>query len=300
MDRNGIRKPDFFIVGAPKCGTTAMNDFLRQHPDIFIPDAKELQFFGSDIGLKPTFIRSPDRFGVSREQYLDYFAPAKDQARLGESTVWYLYSTRAAAEIKEFCPDADIIIMLRHPVDMMYSLYHQYRYDLHEDIETFEQALAAEDDRRRGQRLADPDFWAEAMLYRRVASFSSQVKRYLDVFGRDKVHILLLDDMRDDTPAAYRGVLEFLGVDPQFAPDFQTVNPARSYRSKWLHQLSVDPPRPVQALLRPLLRNAGLRTLLKQAARLVNTKTAPAPPPVVGQPEPPQHHQGQQRQLPRR
>jgi hypothetical protein len=114
-----MRKPDFFIVGAPKSGTTAMYFYLKQHPEIFMPERKELHFFGSDF-FAPHFVRD-------LKDYLKFFEGADNKKRIGEASPWYLYSKRAAFEIKEFNPDADIIIMLRNPVDMMYSLRETLR-----------------------------------------------------------------------------------------------------------------------------------------------------------------------------
>ncbi|NLF38083.1 sulfotransferase, partial [bacterium] len=105
-----MRLPDFFIVGAPKSGTTALHAYLGRHPSIFVPARKEPHFFGSDI-VSPAFVRD-------RDAYLSLFAGATTEARVGEASIWYLYSKRAAREIKEFNPDARIIIMLRNPVDM--------------------------------------------------------------------------------------------------------------------------------------------------------------------------------------
>src|SRR3989339_415720 len=137
-----MRKPDFFIVGAPKSGTTAMCTYLKQHPEIFMPEKKESHFFGTDLN-SPRFIRD-------KKIYLSLFSKAKDERRVGESSVWYLYSKKAASEIKEFSPSASIIIMLRNPVDMLYSQHSQFLYNGNEDIACFEEALNAEQDRRRG------------------------------------------------------------------------------------------------------------------------------------------------------
>lgn len=130
------KTPNFFIVGAPKCGTTAMHIYLRQHPEIFMPEKKESHFFGSDLNSQ-YFIRD-------REKYLSLFSEAKDVKRIGEASVWYLYSKQAAYEIKEFSPSASIIIMLRNPVDMLYAQHSQFLYNGNENIASFEDALNAE------------------------------------------------------------------------------------------------------------------------------------------------------------
>src|SRR5687768_11853389 len=87
-------KPNFFIVGAPKCGTTAMNDYLNQHPAIFMA-TKELHYFGRDLKLKNK---------ISEAEYLKHFTNAGNKKIIGEASVWYLYSKTAAHEIKSFSP----------------------------------------------------------------------------------------------------------------------------------------------------------------------------------------------------
>ncbi|MGH7858384.1 MAG: sulfotransferase, partial [Candidatus Binatia bacterium] len=121
------RIPDFFIVGAPKCGTTAMNDYLAQHPDVFVPARKEMHFFGCDLVF--TIPR------ITRDEYLQAFANWRGQKRIAEASVWYLYSRTAVREIREFSPAARILVMLRQPVDMMYSLHSQRIYNGTEDLE---------------------------------------------------------------------------------------------------------------------------------------------------------------------
>jgi hypothetical protein len=108
------RKPDFFIVGAPKTGTTATCHCLGQHPEIFMRHRKEVHLFGSDPTKIPHEI-----FVLDKRRYLSYFARASGKARLGESSVMYFYSRGAAREITQFYPDARIIIMLRNPVDTL-------------------------------------------------------------------------------------------------------------------------------------------------------------------------------------
>jgi hypothetical protein len=170
-------RPNFFIVGAPRSGTTAMYEYLRQHPDVFMPYRKEPVYFGSDLTKRPPFL---DEAG-----YLKLFGPGKGRSRLGEATVWYLYSETAAAEIKAFDPDARIIIMLRDPVEMIYSLHSHWLFTGNEDIEDFGQALEAEEDRRQGRRLPDDARRPEGLQYRACARYTSHVARYLLTFGPD-------------------------------------------------------------------------------------------------------------------
>ena len=120
-----MTKPDFFIVRAPKCGTTAMQDCLSQHPEIFMPEAKPPFYRGKELHFLGSELRA-NRKIFTRDEYFSYFPKAKDEKRVGEATVWYLCSKRAAYEIKEFNPSSKIIIMLRNPVEMVYSCHFNW------------------------------------------------------------------------------------------------------------------------------------------------------------------------------
>ena len=110
------KKPGFFIVGAPKCGTTSFYHYLRQHPQIFMPDNKEPHYFGSDLKKRS------DEFIKTEEEYLSLFKDADSSQMAGEASTFYLYSKAAQKEIKGFNPHAKIIIMLRNPIDFLHSL----------------------------------------------------------------------------------------------------------------------------------------------------------------------------------
>ena len=107
-------KPNFFIVGAAKCGTTAWFEYLRTHPDIFLPDQKELPHFCTDYVEE---MRIADR-----SDYLQHFRSASGRKAVGEGSVTYLYSATAAREIRQFNPDAKILIFLRDQEDQLPSL----------------------------------------------------------------------------------------------------------------------------------------------------------------------------------
>ncbi len=151
-----------------------------------------------------------------------------------------LYSTVAAARIKTNSPDAKIIIMLRDPVEQMYSYHSVRRRNATEDLD-FEAALAAEADRREGRRLPRLARNVKMYQYRAVASYTDQVARYFDAFGRENVHVVIFDDFVRDPAASYRATLEFLGVDPEFKPDFEVVNAHAMNISPALAMLVRDP-----------------------------------------------------------
>lgn len=267
-----MRKPDFFIVGAPKCGTTALYRCLEAHPEIFVPQRKELHHFGTDL-YSPTYVRDFD-------QYLSLFACAGEERRLGEASVWYLFSKRAAMEIKAFCPQASVIIMLRDPVEMLYSLHSQHLYNGTEEIRDFGAALDAEDDRRRGQRLPPGVPAVERLFYHEVGQYRDQVARYLSAFGSDQVRVIIYDDFKQDPVRSCREAFAFLNVDPEVAPAISVVNPNKKLRSKAAQSILDQPPRLLGKVARPLTTPA-LRHKLFAKAQQVNTSYETRPPLLV-------------------
>ena len=165
-----MRVPDFFLVGAPKCATTAMHHYLRQHPQLFMPEMKEVHHFGSDLGGLPG--------ALTDEQYGALFAPASPEARVGQTSIWALYSNRAAQEIRAANPAARIVAIIREPIDMMYALHSEYVANGIEDIASFAKALDAEADRSRGKRLPlGGRYPAKIYQLREVVAYSAQLER---------------------------------------------------------------------------------------------------------------------------
>ena len=233
--RASVAKPNFFIVGAPKCGTTSLHEYLQRHPDVFMPFYKEPHFFGSDL-QGSRFQQFRDR----PERYLKLFRDASGEQRIGESSPWYLVSRRAPEEIHAFDANAKIIIMLRNPVDMMYSMWSQFRYSGNEQLESFEEALAAEPERKQGRRIRRAAHCITGLYYCEMGRFSEQVRRYFDRFGRENVKVIIFDDFTADTPSVYRDALELLEIDSNFQPTFDVVNPNKEVRLEWLQKLIVS------------------------------------------------------------
>lgn len=250
------RLPDFFIVGAPKCGTTALYHYLSMHPAIFMPALKEPHFFCRDF---PKFGKIHDL-----DSYLNLFARAADGAHIGEASVWYLYSKCAISQIMDANPDARIIVMLRNPVMMAKSLHRQLILSLREDIEDFESAWRAQYDRRSGKRL--PLYCPEQshLQYSDVCRYSHQIERMLEVVPAAQLKILIFEEFFDDIRAQYDSVTQFLGVECDGRTIFPPINVAREPKSDWLWQLVRRPPFPLDLLHGPaqtLSRMLGIRPI---------------------------------------
>ncbi|MBL7175015.1 MAG: sulfotransferase domain-containing protein [Desulfobacteraceae bacterium] len=211
--------PNFLIVGAAKSGTTSLYRYLSQHPDIFMPKWKELSFF---IG---------DPFGplnrVKNQRYFRLFAKVKNQSSVGEASTGYLYDEFAPKRIKELLGPIKIIVILRNPVDMSYSLYnHQVRRE-GERFKTFEAALEAEEDRRKKPTFKEKCYgWHANYYYYHRGLYFEQVNRYFVTFGKDNVMIVLFDELSHDPMRVAQRVFRFLGVDDSFIPVVKVHNPA--------------------------------------------------------------------------
>lgn len=232
LDVSAVIRPNFFIVGAPKCGTTALYSYLKEHPEIFMSPIKEPQFFAVDT-------LGDQRRIQTWEDYLSCFAGAEGKKKIGEASVQYLSSRSAPKEIKASSPAAQIIIMLRNPVDVMYALHGQLVFDNHEPLVSFEAALEAE----KGIELAA---WqrrpGSTLGYRAAVTFSEQVRTYFEVYGRENVHVIIHDDFKRDTGSVYRSTLRFLDVSLAFQPDFRVINPSKRLRSMVLQKFLKHPP----------------------------------------------------------
>ena len=275
IDAWGKGVPNFFIVGAPKCGTTAMADYLSCHPDIFMA-RKEMHFFGGDLRFAPHFYRRAE------PEYRAEFHGWKGQRRIGEASVWYLFSETAAAEIKAFNPAARILILLREPVEMMYSLFRYFRYDGNEPLESFAQALQADAERRTGRGGGRQTYFAPGLVYRETAKFARQVRRYFEVFGRERVRVVLHEDLAAQPAAVYRDTLRFLEVDPDHRlPQFAPVNPAKTVKSQLVRAALNDPAvRAALLAVRPVLPRPVFNAFhrVERALARLNSSVAPPPP----------------------
>lgn len=256
-------RPNTFIVGAPKCGTTSLYEYLKGHPQVFMSAAKEPGYFAPD-NLNPHSHEL--RYEVDEERYLALFAEAGDARRVGEATVGYIYSAQAPELIQRFDPAARIIAMFRNPVDMIHSLHNQRLSEGREDEPDFAAAIEreAQRDGRQAPAPADPPVKG---AYRDRALFARYLPRWLDTFGREQVHVIILEDLERQPAAEFRRVLEFLGIDPDWQPEsFRVHNVRHQPRSRFVRRLlkSAPPQWFVWKVLPRLVGDANTRRLVRR------------------------------------
>jgi hypothetical protein len=235
--------PNFFIVGAPKAGTTTLYDWFRAHPEIYMPAIKGVRFFcykGQEDALKYRY--------RTLEEYATLFEGVTNETAIGEATAIYFEYPDAARRIHEVVPEARIIAILREPVQRAFSIYHMNlrEHGANEGI-GFMAALERDPALRK-------------LYFDGLAPFFER-------FPRERIRIVLLEDLRDDARATLGGLFEFLGVQPNFVPDFAISNPGGIPRFPRLHRLMTNrrlrllsrkvlPERTVEATKR--LRNRNL------------------------------------------
>ena len=261
------RRPNTFSVGAASCATTAHGTWLSAHPEVFMASRKDLHYFGSDLKF-----RAPR---LDEAAYLSHFEDAGECACVAESSVWYLYSQQAAAEIARFQPNARIVIALRNPIEVIAAHHSQMRLNGlgDEDIQDLASALDAETDRRRGLRIPDNCSFPKALLYRDVVRFSEQIHRFIEQFPREQIHLVLHDDLAEDPESTYRALLTFLGVDNTQRVSFHAINPNQEVRSATLRWLVGATPQSWKSAL-PATVRMPVRHLLRRA----NQRTVPRRP----------------------
>ena len=229
----GARIPDFFVVGHPKCGTTALYEMLKAHPQIYMPELKEPVFFAEELPRVAHRAWLP----ATLEEYLSLFADAAPDQLLGEASATYLWSPSAARRIAELQPRARMIAILREPASFLRSLHLQNLQSHYETEPNLRDALALEPDRRQGRRIPSRCLRPQALLYSEYVRFVEQLGRYRAVFAREQMLVLLYDDFRADNEMTVRRVLGFLGVRDDVALDPVEANPTVRLRSQRLDEL---------------------------------------------------------------
>lgn len=238
-----MKLPDFFIAGAPKCGTTSLYNWLGGHPQIHAPH-KEACFFSQDIfptsGL-PTHI-------FDLEEYCRIFSPGDGKSVSGEATPKYLYSDLALSEIARLNPDARIILCLRDPVEIAISLYNQKLREGVERAATFEDAWRSSLNAIAGN---DPRLPHERNYYL-WACVGERLRMLHSFFSRESVLILLTSELKEDPRACYLEVLSFLGLPDDGRTDFFAHNERVGIRNLWLHRFLLSIRKKFYSLLKPI------------------------------------------------
>ena len=221
-------KPNLFIVGAPKCGTTFLYHYLKKHPDIYFPEFKEPHFFGSDL------IRKNGAYDLSLNQYYDLFK--SDKKIIGEASTFYIFSKNAAKEIYNFNSEAKIIIMLRDLVDLVYSLHSQFVFSGDEVVEDFKKALDLEQNRLNGNDIPNQTTVVNKLFYtNNILDLPCNIKSFIDYFKKENIKFIFLSDIQTNPQKVYFETLDFLKIDSNIKiSNFKVINKNKNYKLKFI------------------------------------------------------------------
>ncbi|MBC6477742.1 MAG: sulfotransferase [Hormoscilla sp. GM7CHS1pb] len=267
--------PNFLIIGAAKSGTTALYNYLKQHPEIYMSPAKEPRFFAFE-GEKLNFQGVTSGMKNSITNLADYQALFKGVSRekaIGEASTIYLDIPKTVDRIKHYIPDAKLIAILRNPVDRAYSHFSMQIREAREPIMDFSKALACE--RKRIQ-----DNWIPGFHYASKGLYYSKIKRYFDAFNREQIRVDLYEELKTDSLGLIQDIFSFLEVDKTFVPDTSIrFNVSGIPKNRMIHNF-LGRPNPIKKALKPLLPKK-LRNRLSASIKQRNlTKLPPMSPEV--------------------
>lgn len=259
--------PTFFVIGAAKSGTTTLHDALARHPQVYVPYKKEPTFFASDDYEKglPWYLNT-------------YFHGAEPYPARGECSVGYLFwhekTAARIAKVYERQPSPRIIAILRDPVARAYSAYWHLRHYGGETL-SFEEALAAEDERFNQHKEQLNAKGVLRFAYFRGGCYDQQLRSFLDHFPREQCLFLLTEDLQQDYAGTVKKLFSFLGVESDVETAARASNAARQVRSHSFYR-AIRQPSVLKELVKPLLPQR-LRYRLKQGLLTLNMKPAPYP-----------------------
>ena len=221
------RLPDFLIVGSPKCGTTSLAFWLRDHPQAFVPEIKELNFFNLE-----------ERWSRGLDWYAQQFAGGEDAVVAGEATPAYMFGAPNVERIARALPNARLIVCLRDPADRAYSHWHDWRYRQALEWRPFGEAIEAElsGDEERRARPHFAGFDRALGYYVAHGHYLHQLERLCRHVPREHLHVVLVDDLERRPRETFAAVCRFLGIDDGVVPERvgSRDNPAVQFRPHYL------------------------------------------------------------------
>ncbi|OED36847.1 hypothetical protein AB833_25915 [Chromatiales bacterium (ex Bugula neritina AB1)] len=260
-----MNKPNTFVIGAPKCGTTALCKYLELHTNIFMCDPKEPHFFAhQDMPGRKHYYTNIDT-------YLELFQGAKsNQNVLIEGSVWYLFCENAIKRIFNFNPKAKLIVMLRRPDEMVYSYHSQAIVSFSEDITDFELAWRTSKGPNPSRTIPKHCDEPKVLQYDQIAKYGDQLERLFSIFDRSQIMIILFDDFKSNTEKTYNDVLNFLELPPESLPSFEKINENKVITNKTIGRILTKPPGWLLQAIALFKRLLGIKNL-NVRERLLNS-----------------------------
>ena len=279
-----------FIVGAPRCGTTALSEYLRTHPEICFSTPKEPHFFlRYDLRSEGT----EELRQTVLNRYLDLYFPERHASSLfAEGSVSYFYAPEQLEPILRLWPRAKFIICLRNPLQMVPSLHQRLFYNGDETERQFDRAWSLVPERRNGRYIPRSCIEPRFLDYWEAGPLGKHLDRLLSVVGPERCHISIFDDFKKDPGAEYRRVLEFLELPDDERTDFDRHAESKDCRIAWVHRLMKRPPKAAMWLfdredLQVMVEGVGkpsplLDKIMEIRGKIIDWNKVPATKPKIG------------------
>jgi hypothetical protein len=228
-----MSNPNLFLVGAPRCGTTAMCQHLQGHAQVYMAEPKEPYYWATDFPE----LRKATGFD-SEETYLALFRSTRANHRvIGEASTLYLASEVAISNILEFSPCAKFMIIVRNPIELAHSFYFQLRQTQNEDASSFEKAWRLQCSRADGKTVARTCSKPRQLQYREIASIGSQLERALQLVPESQLLVLWHEDMLTNFASVYHKSCSFLQIEHDGRSRIRSTNASAVDRSGHIGRL---------------------------------------------------------------
>lgn len=236
-----MNKPDFFIIGAPKCGTTTLYHWLQGHEGIFKPESKEPHYFAQNLSDRYCRFRT-------EEEYLKIFSGKSSEQICGEASVLYCFFPDSIKKILEFNPKAKFIYMVRNPIAMAISYHGQLLVNLEENVKDFEKAWALQSDRKNNKNIPTTAQDPYLLQYKEICALGNHMQKILDIVPENQRLFVVLEDLATNPQKIYKNILEFLGVKDDGRTGFSKSNEAAGIQFRFLEKLRSNQSLPVKFL----------------------------------------------------
>ena len=279
-----------FIVGAPRCGTTALSEYLRDHPGVCFSTPKEPHFF-----LRHDLTGEPgDQLQQTvRTRYLDLYFPERRRGSVfAEGSVSYFYAPERLEPILTLWPRAKYIICLRNPLQMVPSLHQRLFYNGDETERQFDRAWSLVPERRSGRSIPRSCIEPRFLDYWEAGQLGKHLEHFLSIVGSDRCHVSIFDDFRKNPAREYQRVLKFLDLPDDHRTDFDRHAESKDCRIAWVHRLMKRPPRAAMWLfdredLQVMVEGVGkpsplLDKIMEIRGKIIDWNKIPAKPPKIG------------------
>lgn len=252
--------PNFVVIGAGKSGTTSLYFYLKQHPEIYLPSVKELNFFAVE-GENFSFSGPKDESEARKYFYVNnlssyqaLFESVQAEKAIGDVSPFYIYSDKAPERIQHYIPQAKVIAILRNPVDRAYSNYLHLLRDGRETLTSFEDAIDAEESRIQSN-------WSPSWHYANAGLYCQLLARYYERFDREKIKIFLYEDYLSNSSRVLSSIFEFLDVDSTFVPNSSTrYNASGIPKNPLVHKL-LSNQNPIRNFVRDILPSSFTKSI---------------------------------------